>query len=113
MFEETVLQSDKSRKTKCPQQCPLCGEGEENVTHMLFICDGLSNARIKLWSEMENILPKAMIEEIDNLHSPEKSVFIFSGFLSAYVKEWDVLYGSVLDFVTAMYRVRVNMEETN
>ena len=84
-------------------ECGICGHHKEDVCHVLFDCNGLSNKRHSLWSRVERDMPMGLKNDISTMSSSEKTILLLSGFGNKFIREWSELYKSSAIFVHEMY----------
>ena len=79
----------------------LCGlYAAPDVQHILFECHALAEVRTKYWCYVINECPVSLARCMQQMNSPNRAVFILSGFRSQkLVSEWLNIYKVICDFV--------------
>ena len=92
--------------------CMFCPGITETVEHMLFQCPHWAEMRNIMWNKVKRAQPVRLIEEMNNMSDYERTIFIFSGFRSNHIKEWEEIYIEILLFVTVLYEERQKYDMT-
>ena len=80
----------------------------DNVIHVLFDCDKLSQMRCQLYQKLIASMPQALSEEFHNMTKREKLILMFSGYGQTYIPEWSNLYMNTATYVDSLYKLRSN-----
>ena len=75
-----------------------------DATHILFVCDAVSDMRIRLLQVIEKEAPRNIVNSMKNMSLEEKTKFILNGFYCDYVMEWRGLYDAVSNFVYSIMK---------
>ena len=93
--------------------CEYCDHrAVEDPHHVLFVCSENRDLRMELWQEIRCTLPIAMVNEVDDMSTQDKMLFLFSG-LGNYVPEWMDIYKSCLQYIHVIYNARVSLNRLN
>ena len=86
-------------------------ECNERVTlaHILFQCKVVDRQRVAEWSNVNEVLPEQMIEEIIRMSSEQKAGFILSCFNAKPIREWQEIYENVITFCDNMINIWTNV----
>ena len=85
--------------------CILCNNYLLNdATHILFVCDAVSDTRLRLLQVIEKEAPRNIVNSMKNMSLEEKTKFILNGFYCDYVMEWRGLYDAVSNFVYSIMK---------
>ena len=90
--------------------CQMCdATAVETVSHVLFKCDEerMSICRNKLWNEVMKSCSQSLKDELQNMSSDEKTVFLLTGLNSGYISEWAELFSSIKNFLLGLYWLRI------
>ena len=92
-------------------KCGLCTlRVNENFKHVLFECNELEETRQIEWRQVLISMPQGMrISMQSGDMSSELPGLLVSSLGGAYIREWDGIYMTLLDFVCRMYTKRSNM----
>jgi hypothetical protein len=78
--------------------CNACDQGAiDCVPHVLFECDALNQERDILWDRVMTDAPQALVFELNEMNSVQKTHFIMAAFNCALVPEWLCLYDQMCD----------------
>ena len=89
--------------------CTLCdSQSYDNVIHVLFDCDKLSQMRCQLYQKLIASMPQALSEDFHNMTKREKLILMFSGYGQTYIPEWRNLYMNTAAYVDSLYKLRSN-----
>ena len=82
--------------------CTCMPDKRKNVSHVLFECLLLNDLRDSLWSLVCSVAPPALVEGMVGMHVDVRTKFIFTGFQSKYMMEFDETYIVLLKCVCCM-----------
>ena len=100
---QRLIQLLLNKDRRFHERCENCGSYEYvSLEHVLFECPAKTEIRNCLWSEIKMHCPTALAKDIEEMNSLEKCRFICNGLNSRYIKEWDDLYTSLVQFVWKM-----------
>ena len=92
-------ENDKDRN-----KCCLCHIIiSDKTSHMLFDCQKLREKIINSWTNVQNVMPPALMMELNRMNSTEKTIFLANGLNGSYTHEWNDVYESVLIYVKVIY----------
>jgi hypothetical protein len=84
--------------------CFVCGETVTHKgMHIVFECEYLNEVRCEKYEEIQQVLPPALLQSLDEMNMNQKFQFFASGFNDTIIPEWDHLYQVVLKLVSYMY----------
>ena len=83
----------------------------ENFKHVLFECNELEETRQIKWRKVLISMPQGMRISMQSGDMPSELApgLLVSCLGGAYIREWDGIYMTLLDFVCRMYTKRSNM----
>ena len=61
----------------------------ENPGHVLFECPALQVIRDNIWPKLLNTMPAAMVRNLNEMTSDQKSELILSCYGGSYLPEWN------------------------
>ena len=95
-------------------KCGLCTlRVNENFKHVLFECNELDETRQIEWRKVLTSMPEGMRIGMQSGDMPSELApgLLVSCSGGAYIREWDGIYMTSLDFVCRMYTKRSNMHD--
>ena len=93
-------------------KCGLCTlKVNENFKHVSFECNELEETRQIEWRKVLISMPQGMRISMQSGDMPSELApgLLVSCLGGAYIREWDGIYMTLLDFVCRMYTKRSNM----
>ena len=102
-----MLNSYRLGKKRC------CDEHLNDLPHVLFECEILTQVRYKYWNIVHNSLVYNLINDIESMNCQERCKFILNGFNCVFMKEWEETYRVMLLCVYKMfiaYQKAINLE---
>jgi hypothetical protein len=116
LFGESCLKEHTARfkGNHFSKSCQNCNSYQtESVSHLLFMCSNqqLSAQRDKSWQRVSDVIPMALNDSFQHMTDELRTVFILSGMRCTYVKEWEIIYEQLADFVYNMYKEHSLIEE--
>ena len=70
---------------------------------MLMSCNALDQLRSVLWEQVKDVAPNGLMSSLDQMTLENKTKFIVNGMNSDYIKEWQLLYEKLLQFINGLY----------
>ena len=93
--------------------CSFCETTKQyDLPHLLFSCKKFDQERCNEWNVVKENIPAGLLLEIEMLNEYDQTSFIFSGMRSRYIKEFKIVYDTLLDFIYNMYQYFVQ-DSTN
>ena len=91
-------------------RCQICSTfAVETFEHVVFECEGITEARNVLLTDLLDAMPRAMRTSFTELNNEAKLVFILSGLgCDSYIKEWQDTYLKASRLVHCLFRERYN-----
>lgn len=92
------------------QSCQLCESNDKkDLIHILFNCSELNEVRTNNLTNLNKVMPRAMVEEFNGMNVAEKLKFLLSPLHSQYIAEWKDIYVEIAKFVNAIYSLRAKL----
>ena len=91
-------------------RCQICSTfAVETFEHVVFECEGITEARNVLLTDLQDAMPQAMRTSFTELNNEAKLVFILSGLgCDSYIKEWQDTYLKASRLIHCLFRERYN-----
>ena len=85
--------------------CIKCSPDVINsIEHVMFQCQSTKELRELYWNDIIQVCPSQLLKEIVKLTLKERSKFIFNGFNSSYISEWNDLYNATAMFLNYIFK---------
>jgi hypothetical protein len=81
----------------------------EDVAHMLFTCKISKSGIEEFWKSIRLVAPQKLVLEMEKLPPGELTIFLFSGFISPFIHEWEDVYRIICRYVHYTYNARINV----
>jgi hypothetical protein len=90
--------------------CQMCNMYVvEDVAHMLFTCKISKSGIEEFWKSIRLVAPQKLVLEMEKLPPGELTIFLFSGFKSPFIHEWEDVYRIICRYVHYTYNARINV----
>ena len=91
-------------------RCQICSTfAVETFEHVVFECEGITEARNVLLTDLLDAMPQAMRTSFTELNNEAKLVFILSGLgCDSYIKGWQDTYLKASRLIHCLFRERYN-----